>query len=459
MERNRLLSRIRKFCRAEDGAIGTVLAIAAPVIIGFTGLAIDYNIWKKEQTALSRVADSAAVAAAFAKSNGATDLEPYALADAEKNGFDASRESLAVSFSEGNVTVDLQRQSDRFLSSIITREPVILNSQANVELVEKEVITTEVVPNSGYPCITALDENPTTNRGIYMHNTAFINATDCGVHSNSEDVQSHPWIESASIYMRNAHIEADFIRSVGQTVVNDSNGFTTVNVEPQSGVQAFVDPFANLTPPVQGSCDNNGQTVNYVTTPTVLQPGTYCGDIIIQNGGQASFAPGVYNIINGDFLVRGGARIHDSQDVTFYFGGSNPGKWIIDNGTDVSLSAPSDGDSAGMLFWQSEQAQCGLYYNQQNKFAGGADFAFDGVIYAPNCGLVIDNNAQLSPSNETAHMSVHAAWIEMRGNTRLTAYGAPAEPELVSQTDFTGTTEVETNVVTTTITPQLRYSN
>ncbi len=459
MERIRLLSSIRKFCRADDGAIGTVLAIAAPVIIGISGLAIDYNIWKKEQTALTRVADSAAVAAAFAKSNGATELEPYALADAEKNGFDASRETMEVSFSEGNITVDIQRESDRFLSSIITQEPVLINARADVALVQREIVTSVTTQSSGYPCITALDANPITRRGIYMHNTAHIDATNCGVHSNSEDTQRRPWLETASIYMRNAHIEADFIRSVGETVVNSSNGFTTTNVEPESGVEEFIDPFTSLTPPVQGSCDNNGRTVNYVPTPAVLQPGTYCGDIIIQNGGQAGFAPGVYNIINGDFLVRGGARIHDSQDVTFYFGGNNPGKWIIDNGTDVSLSAPSSGNSAGMLFWQSDRARCGAFYNQQNRFAGGADFAFDGVIYAPNCGLVIDNNAQLSPSRENAHMSVHAAWIEMRGSARLTLHGATAEQELVNETGYTTSTAVQTTSVTIETVPQLRYSN
>jgi len=41
------------------------MAVAAPVIIGFAGLAVDYNVWKKEQTALKRVSESAAMAAAY----------------------------------------------------------------------------------------------------------------------------------------------------------------------------------------------------------------------------------------------------------------------------------------------------------------------------------------------------------------------------------------------------------
>ena len=194
-------------------------------------------------------------------------------------------------------------------------------------------------------------------------------------------------------------------------------------------------------------------------SPAQLQPGTYCGDIIIQNGGKANFAPGVYNIVDGDLLVRGGASIYDSEGVTFYFGGNNPGKGVIDNGTDVNFSAPSSGDTAGMLFWQSADANCHTGYNGQNKFAGGADFNFDGVIYAPNCGLVIDNNAQLGPSTEDSHMSIHAAWIEMKGNTRITAFGADAEPDLVAETGFTGSsTTVQTTVITTLI-PELQYAN
>jgi len=112
-----------------------------------------------------------------------------------------------------------------------------------------------------------------------------------------------------------------------------------------------------------------------------------------------------------------------------------------------------------MLFWQSADASCNDGYEGQNKFAGGAVFNFDGVIYAPNCGLVIDNNAHLSPSSEDAHMSVHAAWIEMKGNTRLTAHGADAENELVSETGFTGETSTTTTTVVTTLVPELQYAD
>jgi len=394
---------------------------------------------------------------------GATDLTPYAMADAEKNGFDASRESLNLTFSEGNITVALERQSDRFLSSVITQDDVLINALAEVALVE---LVDEVngSSDSGYACITALDSHPQSvgynneSIGIRMHNTAFIEATDCGVHSNAEGTYTDSSDKVISFYMRNAHIEADSISAVGDVVVNDWNGYTTTNVEPISGAAPFIDPFAEMTPPHAGSCDNNGYTVNYVQTPEQLQPGTYCGDIIIQNGGKANFAPGVYNIVDGDFLVRGGASINDSQGVTFYFGGNNPGKWIIDNGTDVHFSAPSTGDTAGMLFWQSEEASCHGGYNGSNKFAGGAKFDFDGVIYAPGCGLVIDNNAQLGPSSEDAHMSIHASWIEMTGNTRITAYGADAEPELVAETGFTDESSSSSTTVITTLVPELQYA-
>jgi len=459
MERKRLLSRFRSFKRSERGAIGITMAVAAPVVIGIAGLAVDYNIWKKEQTALNRVTESAAMAAAFARAEGASDLEPYAMADAQKNGFDSSRETLDVSFEQNVISVNIKRQSDRFLSSIITREDVLLNALAEVELLnQQQEVTTTTQTTGGYACITALDNDPDRKRGIYMHNTASIDATDCGVHSNSEDVSPNRWTEQGSVYLRNASIVADHVRGVGEVVVNDWNGNSTTSVTPESGAAPFVDPFANLSAPTQGSCDNNGRTVNYVPSVAELQPGTYCGDIIIQNGGKAKFAPGVYHLVNGDLLVRGGASIYDSEGVSFYFGGNNPGKWIIDNGTDVKFSAPSTGDTAGMLFWQSDQASCHNGYNGQNKFAGGAEFNFDGVIYAPNCGLVIDNNAHLAPSGPDAHMSVHASWIEMRGSAELKAYGAKAEQELVDATGYTNATPTTVITTQTTLVPQLRYA-
>jgi len=423
MERMRLLSLIQKFNRADRGAIGVIMAVAAPVIIGVAGLAVDYNVWKKEKTELDRVTESAAMAAAFAQSKGVTDVVPYAVADATRNGFDPERGTLTVSFDAGRIAVDIESHSDRFLSSVISREPVVIAAKAAVELVEvQEIIEVENTGiGSGYACVTALDSNPINKRGIYMHDTAYINATGCGVHSNDVGVQPNPWTEESSIYMRNADIQADFIRSVGETVVNSENGNTTTGVEPQSNADVFVDPFASLTAPTVAACSNQGQTVNSSPTTTVLQPGSYCGDIIIQNGAKVRFEPGVYNIVNGDLLVRGGSSILDSEGVTFYFSGENTGNWIIDNGTDVALSAPTVGDTAGMLFWQSVNASCDnqTFGTTQNRFAGGVDFKFEGVIYAPNCGIVIDNHAQLTPANANAHMSMHAGWIEIRGNLRL----------------------------------------
>ncbi len=460
MERKRFLSHLKNFKRSERGAIGVTMAVAAPVIIGVAGLAVDYNVWQKEQTALTRITESAAMAAAFARVDGATDLAPYALADAERNGLDPSRETLNLTYTEGGITVDIERQSDRFLSSIITQNDVIISALAQVDFIEQnEEVVEETTSSSGYACITALETDPTRNVGIHMHNTAYIEAENCGVHSNSVDTQSSPWVEQGSLYMRNAHIEADYVRAVGDAVVNDWNGNTTTNVTPESNAAPFVDPFANMTPPSEGSCDNNGQTVNWTPAPITLQPGTYCGDLIVQNGGKVEFAPGIYYIKDGDFRIRGGATISHSEDVTFYFGGNNPGKWVIDNGTDLSLSAPSAGDAAGMLFWQSADASCNTGWEGQNKFAGGAEFDFDGVIYAPNCGLVIDNNAQLGPSSENAHMSIHAAWIEMKGSTRITAYGADAAPDLVTETGYTGVSSTLDTTVITTLVPELQYSN
>ena len=426
---------LKRFRHSESGAAGVALAIAAPIIIGISGLAIDYGVWKKDQTALQRTTESAALAAAFAKARGATDLQPYAVADARKNGFDESKESLNVGYANGEITVTMSRNSDRYLSAILSSEPLVINAIAAAEL---EEVATEGEPEAGgYACITALESNPTTQRGIYLHNTASIDATDCGVHSNSVDVKVNDWTEKGSIYVRNGSIVADSIRAVGEAVINSSNGSSTTSVEPENSAPAFIDPFAGMAEPVAGTCDNNGRTVNYVQTPAELIPGTYCGDIIIQNGGKASFAPGLYHLVDGNLYVRGGASIFDSTGVTFFFGGDNPGKWIIDNGTDVSFTAPAVGETAGMLFWQSAEASCNEGYNGQNKFAGGARFAFDGVIYAPNCGLVIDNNAHLTPSHSNAHMSIHTAWLEMRGSTLITAYGAPAEAALVAETGFT----------------------
>ncbi len=433
----------RSFKKEETGAVGLVFAVAMPVIVGIAGLAVDYGVWKKEQVVLQRTADSAVYAAAIAKAGGASDLEAYARANAIKNGFDISREELSIT--DGDIiNVEMERTAKRYFSSILTTDGMVIGANAAAEINE-DTTSPDNAPG-GYPCITALKADPEADRGIYMHDNAYIDVENCGVYSNATDVKINNWIEKGSIYLRNGDITASSIQAVGEAVINDWNGASTTSVEPQNFASGFVDPFAALTAPSAGACSNNGRTVNYVSTPAQFQPGTYCGDIIVQNGGKASFAPGVYNIINGDFLVRGGASIFDSTGVTFYFGGNSPGKWIINNGTNITLSAPVTGDTAGMLFWQSADAVCNFDYDGQNKFAGGVDFYFEGVIYAPNCGLVIDNNSEIIAANQSAHISIHAAWIEMAGNTRITAYGAGADSNLKNITGYTdedSTVEVE----------------
>jgi hypothetical protein len=404
------------------------------------GLAVDYNIWKQEQTALQRAVEVGAYSAAMARARGADDPLPYARAIIEANGFDPDSDNLQLSLDGDSVNVEMTREAKRYLSALFEDENLDIGADAaaGVEKPEETEVAGGANGNDkGYPCVVAYQADSPAQRGIYMHNTANITLKGCGVHSNSNAVQSDPWVEEGSIYLRNASIEADSIRAVGEAIVNTSNGASSTSVEPESSSYRFNDPFAALEPPRQGPCDLPGRTVNFVQRAVTLTPGTYCGDIIVQNGGKARFAPGVYHIVNGDFLVRGGARIENSTDVTFYFGGDRPGKWIIDNGTDVVLSAPNGGEAAGMLFWQSAEADCDTGYNGQNRFAGGADFSFEGVIYAPGCGLVIDNNTHLEPAYGNSHMSIHAAWIEMRGSAALTARGRKADPELARKTGYT----------------------
>ncbi len=453
MERLGFLSRFRKFCGAEDGAVGVILALSTPVVLGFAGLAVDYSMWKKEQTALTRVSESAAMAAAYARTRGVEDeavLAEYAKADAARNGFDPATESLEINVDGNNITVAIQSEAKRYLSSVINSDPVIITARGHAELVapKTEVDDSDIPNRYTYPCLLALERHPETNRGIYVHDNSTVNAEKCGLQSNSINRDSGDGRELGAIYIRDADVEADYIRSVGETVVNNFSGRTTTSVEPESGTAHFVDTF--IVPqlfafgPVSNFalCDHTGDTVvNLRSGLTTLTPGTYCGDIIVEDGGMVKFAPGVYKIHNGDLRVRDRGRILDSQDITIYFSGFDAGVWSIENASDVRLTAPSTGRTAGMLLWQNYLADCADSgdSSEQNMFTGRARLELEGIIYSPGCGVILDKDTELSAPADDAHLSLHAGWVEMKGNSKFNVFGAQADPYIADSTGYSKT--------------------
>lgn len=192
---------------------------------------------------------------------------------------------------------------------------------------------------------------------------------------------------------------------------------------------ATPDPLASLpVPSASGPC-LNGNFSSWAGGVTVIPPGNYCTGLTIANGRNVRFDPGTY-FINGDFSVQGGARILDSDDVTFLI---TNGRVNFANGANLRMTAPTTGTWAGVLIYQRSSspgaAPC-THGAARNHFAGGIHYTFGGALYFPNCGLLLDNNAWLrSPGNSFTMVAAHS--IEAQGSARIeidlkNVYGLPA---------------------------------
>ncbi len=141
------------------------------------------------------------------------------------------------------------------------------------------------------------------------------------------------------------------------------------------------DPLAYLTPPKYSGCDyvNYSQTGAFAVT---MNPGVYCGGITLDGTGDVTFAAGTY-VLTGStgFNVKGAVNISQSgaTGVTFYNTGT--GAISLTGASNVSLSAPSSGPLAGILFYQDAADTAAA------SIQGAGSAYFVGALYFPSAAL------------------------------------------------------------------------
>src|SRR3546814_14982668 len=93
-----------------------------------------------------------------------------------------------------------------------------------------------------------------------------------------------------------------------------------------------------------------------------IQPGVYCSGIYVLGSGRLTFAPGLY-VLDGAGLKFSAQSEVVGEGVFFYLteNSSTSDGIAIAGDANVNLSAPVDGDYAGVLFFQdrSEERRVG----------------------------------------------------------------------------------------------------
>ena len=264
---------------------------------------------------------------------------------------------------------------------------------------EPETITSRAVAGvaPADSCIYVL--NPSDANAFDAGGSSTVNLAECGLWVNSDH-------SNAAVATGSSTVQAASV-----SVVGDYNG-TGFAQAPFTGAIAQDDPFEDFELPSYPGCNSN-KTLK-IQTEVTLDPGVYCGGIVLNASADVTLNPGVYVLKGGGLTAHGGARIY-GDEVTFV-NTEAPGKpygpiWF-NGGSSADLHAPTSGYFKGILFFQDPAVDS----NKTNIFSGGSEMTLSGVLYFPTTEVKFSGTFDANPLD----LMLIADKVEFDGNASFT---------------------------------------
>lgn len=375
--RERFSCAIVRFRGDRSGSAMILGALVLPILILVAGMAVDYGSASSSATRLQEMADAAAIAAAkeLVLANADQDqLESVAELSIETN-FAANPRDVLQSVnvvtmanpSANTITVEISAMHDNAFGGFL--------NPAQTQIIRRS--TAQAL--SGIKlCVLGLDQS--VKGAIKMEDSSQITAEQCAVYSNSSDNQA---IQAAS----GATVTADLICAVGG--VGSGASYTPA---PLTDCPQVDDPLASRPGPSLSSCDETNFVLAGGTVS--LSPGVYCGGIEIKSAANVTFEPGIYIISDGSLQVKDTSTIY-GEHVGFYFTGSGSGMNLTRD-TSISLTAPKDGELAGLLFFrdQSDASSSATFRIESNDAR-----TLLGTIYLPGAIFRVDASSPVADAS------------------------------------------------------------
>lgn len=375
--------------RNEAGNALMLATMALPVVIGAGGLATDtiqWTLWKRQ---IQRQADSAAMAGAFARAQGAS-VSTAAQTEISRHSFVTLSQAATI---ENAPTAGSYAGNTNAVRVVLKTKRVLPFS--SMFLSSAPTVTAEAtaaVLNNGNYCVIALES--TATYGITMSGSASV-TMGCGLATNSTAANAVYAGGSASIF-------ATPVAAVGGLAASSNYASGTV-LQPYSITQA--DPFASLPTPVvptSPSCspqfkDKPGETHD-ISFP-LGSYGTACYKGMDING-TLIMGNGIYYIdgTSNKALSIGSTAVITGTNVTIILTSSNTSNpstiaTATVNGTPtIQLTASTTGTYAGILLYQDRRAP----NSSTNKINGNSSSILQGAIYMPSQEVNFQGNAGIN---------------------------------------------------------------
>lgn len=403
--RRALRARQRRIFSDERGSVAIQIGIMLIVIIGFVALASEVGLLLLKHREMQSAADSAALSGAIAKTRGTpNDYTVEAKAVASAGGFTNGVSGTIITVNSPPLEGSYAGLSNAVEVAISQPQAVYLLKLFGHDSVSVGTRSVALI-GSGSAC--ALQLIPNASVGVSVTNGAVVNLVQCGLGVNATG--------TTALLMSGAGvIDSQSVSVVGQASI--TNG---ASVNPSSALKtlqpAMADPYANVALPSFSGC-SLGSGKNYKHSNSGLQtinPGVWCNGVSFTNDAQIKLNPGVYIVDRGTFDVGGGITMNGTG-VTIVLTsstGSNYAKVVIGNGADVTLSAPTSGATAGLVFYGDRRAPA----SNSNDLEGGAQINITGAIYFPSQLVIFSNGI----SNPTGCTQLIAGRIQFKGGARF----------------------------------------
>lgn len=404
------------FWRDTKGGSLILFAIALPILVALTGMVIDYASMSSQSRKLQSAADSAALAAA--KELFLANADPQAIART------AERHARAQLAEDGEVSViaSVVERGEAVMVEISQTPTLFFTAQLTGG--RKDPVTRRAVARAsaagGRICVLGLaTKGPKT---IFLDSNATLTAANCGVFSNSTHRKG---LSSLS----NARLRSGLTCTAG--------GFEGghANYEPQPVVDCppLEDPLADRPTVRYGRCDYDD--VYIVDQTRTLKPGVYCGGLTIDGNSNIRLSPGIYVIKDGPLKVNGNSKFVGDY-VGFFLTGEGA-KFKFKGNAEIDLSAPKDGQMAGMLIFE-DRAGGGSKTN--NTITTNYAHTLIGTIYLPNGRLVVD--ASNDVAQNSAYTAVIVRSLELKNNPNLVLNSNYEQTDVPVPDGIFGTAEV-----------------
>jgi len=390
---NTMKIRSGRHSRGQALVLGTLILT---VLIGFVGLAADAGYFFDYRRRMTAAADSAAVAGALeAKRNSSsTQVVTVARTAAAASGFTDGTNGINVTVNRPPVS-GYNVGNNKFVEVLINRpSPTFFMRALNVATATVGARAVAGPGGVGDGCIYVL--NPSSSSTLKLSTSSGLNMPNCGVIVNSS---ANPAMSTSGT----ACLHASSISITGNWTSASSCPPTPT---PSINIPPAADPLSDLQAPTWSDCTGSSTKLDLKDAkPHTLNPGVYCGGIVISASTPVTFNPGLY-ILQGVGLSSVDSAL-SGTGVTFYI---DAGKLSITGGS-AQFSAPTSGQWESILFFQKRGMTAKAVFPQ------GGTLSFEGVFYFPDAEV----NFSGGTTNTAAYTMIVSAMLEIKDGSTIGA--------------------------------------